>query len=166
MTSPTRSEGETCPMCGALPIDQVVSVDRQAELVSNRYTLMPSYPVRAELVEALRKGADQFDFYAREHAVKSDRALSAGLFEEAKSSAAKAKVNADFAARARAILSRAEECQHVWEASADSKAEGPPNEVRGWSRQFAGGISTHRCLAAEAGDAGGQQQRQARHGDR
>ena len=49
MTSPTRSEEdmESCPMCGALPIDQVVSVDRQAEPVSNRYTLPPSDPVRA-----------------------------------------------------------------------------------------------------------------------
>ena len=46
-----------------------------------------------------------------------------------------------------------------------SKTELPADEVRGLSREFASGIGTHRCLAAESGDAGGQQQRHA-HDDR
>ena len=46
-----------------------------------------------------------------------------------------------------------------------SKPPLPADEVRGLSREFASGIGTHRCLAAESGDAGGQQQRHA-HDDR
>ena len=46
------------------------------------------------------------------------------------------------------------------------EAELPADEVRRRSRQFAAGKDAHRCLAAVARDAGGQQQRQARHGGR
>jgi len=40
------------------------------------------------------------------------------------------------------------------------EAELPADEVRRRSRQLASGISTHRRLAAVAGDAGGQEERQ------
>ena len=45
------------------------------------------------------------------------------------------------------------------------EAELPADEVRGLSREFASGIGAHRRFAAEAGDAGGQQQCHA-HDDR
>lgn len=57
--------------------------------------------------EALEKTARQFEFYAREHAQKADRALSAGKLDEATTSIAKGKANAEFAAMCRAALNPA-----------------------------------------------------------
>ena len=56
------------------------------------------------MLVALEAAANQFEFYAREHGGKAERALALGLSKDAVTANKKAAVNAEFAARCRTAI--------------------------------------------------------------